>query len=152
MATKICSFCLGNDHYMRNKTIVTCPKLLVTQCNICYNFGHTTNFCKEKPKKQEKPKIVSVSVSNYSKPHSQIVKPKRNECIGIASRFAALEVKEGDTDNSSEYDCDDERENATQETKQNDYEEYDENELPPVSAIIWGKGFATKYRKEKWSD
>ena len=139
MATQICSFCLGNDHYLRNKSIVTCPKLQMTQCNICYNFGHTTNFCKEKPRQL---------VTNYSKPKPQIVKPKKNDFITVASRFAALDVKESDVDNSSDYDCDVETETNTQKNN----EDYDENEdeLPPVSAIVWGKGFATQ--KKKWSD
>ena len=147
MATKICSFCLGNDHYLRNKTVVTCPKLLVTQCNICYNFGHTTNFCKEKP---EKPKTINSSV--YAKPQSQIAKPKKNDFITVASRFAALDVKESEFDNSSDYDCDDETETKIVENEAEESPDYDEDELPPVSAIVWGKGFVTKYQTKKWSD
>ena len=152
MTTQVCSFCLGNDHFLRNKTIVTCPKLLLTQCSICYNFGHTTNFCKEKLAvsiKVEKPAAI------YSKPQSQIVKPSnKNKFLAVASRFAALEVKESDVDNSSEYDCDDETEITLQvpQEKNPEYEEYDDDELPPVSAIIWGKGFASKYEAKKWSD
>lgn len=142
---KTCSFCLGNDHYLRNQTTVTCPKLLDTQCNRCYKFGHTTNFCKENPENPEKPK--SIISSNYSKPQLQIIKPMKNDCLTVASRFAALEVKECDFDNSSDYYCDSESEINTQE---NEYSE--EDDLPPVSAIIWGKGFATNYQKKKWSD
>ena len=67
----------------------------------------------------------------------------------MASRFAALEVKECEFDNSSEYDCDSESESEIN-TQKNDYSEDDE--LPPVSAIIWGKGFASNYKKNKWSD
>ena len=52
---KTCSFCLCNDHYLRNQTTVNCPKLLDTQCNRCYKFGHTTNFCKENPENPENP-------------------------------------------------------------------------------------------------
>jgi len=148
MATKICSFCLSNDHYLRNKTIVTCPKLLVTQCNICNNFGHTTNFCREKPEKPENPeKPKLIKSSNYAKPQSQIAKSKKSDFIAIASRFGALEVKECEFDNNSDYDCDDEIETNTQE-----YCEEDDDELPPVSAIIWGKGFASNYKAKKWSD
>lgn len=152
MTTQVCSFCLGNDHYLRNKTIVTCPKLLLTQCGICYNFGHTTNFCKEKlvvSIKSEKP------TADYSKPQSQIVKSSnKNKFLAIASRFAALDVKESDVDNTSDYDCDDETENTPQVSEQRipEYEEYDDDELPPVSAIIWGKGFASNYKAKKWSD
>lgn len=105
---KNCSFCLGNDHYLRNQTAVTCPKLLDTQCNSCYKFGHTTNFCKENPDKLEKVRIFNSIHS--SKPQSLIVKPKKNNFLAVASRFAALEVKECDFDNSSEYDCDSESE------------------------------------------
>ena len=152
MATKFCSFCLSNDHYLRNKTIVTCPKLRLTQCNICYNFGHTTNFCKEKPEKpdkSEKPKTINSSV--YAKPQSQIVKPKKNDFLAIASRFGALEVKESEFDNSSDYDCDDDCDDET-ETNTQEYCEEDDDELPPVSAIVWGKGFASNYKAKKWSD
>lgn len=144
---KNCSFCLGNDHYLRNQTAVTCPKLLDTQCNSCYKFGHTTNFCKENPDKLEKVRIFNSIHS--SKPQSLIVKPKKNNFLAVASRFAALEVKECDFDNSSEYDCDSESESDIH-TQKNDYSEDDE--LPPVSAIIWGKGFASNYKNKKWSD
>lgn len=144
--TKICSFCLGNDHYLRNQTTVTCPKLLDIQCASCYKFGHTTNFCKEKP---EKPRTFNSS--NYSKPQSLIVKPKKNDFLAVASRFAALEVKECDFDNSSEYDCDSESESESVINTQ-EKEHSEDDELPPVSAIIWGKGFATNYQKKKWSD
>jgi hypothetical protein len=142
--TKNCTFCLGNDHYLRNQTAVTCPKLLDTQCNSCYKFGHTTNFCKENPEKTRK-----LNSNTYSKPQSLIVKPKKNDFLAVASRFAALEVKECDFDNSSDYDCDSESESEIN-TQKNDYSEDDE--LPPVSAIIWGKGFASNYQKNKWSD
>jgi len=147
----VCSFCSENNHSLRNKTTVTCPKLLVTQCNICYNFGHTTNFCKlklEKPTPHSvKPQIVKPQIV---KP--QIVKPQKNNFLAIAARFAALEVKELDFDNSSEYDCDDETETNIVEKKAEESPEYDEDELPPVSAIVWGKGFASKYKTKKWSD
>jgi hypothetical protein len=99
--------------------------------------------------KSEKPTAV------YSKPQSQIVKSNnKNKFLAIASRFAALDVKELEFDNSSEYDCDDETETNVQvsEEKNPEYEEYDDDELPPVSAIIWGKGFASKYKGKKWSD
>jgi hypothetical protein len=144
---KTCSFCLGNDHYLRNQIAVTCPKLLDTQCNNCYKFGHTTNFCKENPDKLEKVRIFNSIHS--SKPQSLIVKPKKNNFLAVASRFAALEVKECNFDNSSDYDSDSESEIDIN-TQKNDYSEDDE--LPPVSAIIWGKGFASNYQKKKWSD
>ena len=154
MTTMGCSFCLENDHYLRNKTIVTCPKLLATQCNICYKFGHTTTFCKEKSEKSEKPKTIYKRI-NYSTPQSQIVKSKKTDFITVASRFAALEVKEYDFDNTSEYDCDDEIEPNIEEIekiKNEESKESDDDELPPVSAIVWGKGFASKYKTTKWSD
>lgn len=39
------------SHWVRSlpdrsgKTTVTCPTLLNTECNYCYNFGHTVKFC-----------------------------------------------------------------------------------------------------------
>jgi len=164
MAIKMCSFCLERDHYVRNQTIVTCPKLLASKllaskCSHCLKFGHTLNFCKEKTRQDycaSSPKLQPKNILPNPNPN-----PKK------MSRYAILELLEVNdneletSDNELET-SDNELDKSDSELDKSDTEEEseeledidltdDSEDLPPVSAIIWGKGFACT-NKKKWSD
>lgn len=130
MANKMCSFCLERDHYVRNQTILTCPKLLSSKCSHCLKIGHTLNFCKEKNRQ----------------PKNILLTPNPNPNPKMTSRYAILDLLDVN-------DCELEKSDGEEESE--DLEDIDltddSEELPPVSAIVWGKGFACK-NKKKWSD
>ena len=136
MAIKMCSFCLERDHYVRNNTIITCPKLLANKCNHCLKFGHTTNFCKEKNRQ----------------PHCDPRSEKATSTPKATSRYAILELLEANDCELEKSDCEEEVEELENISLNDDSDDSDDSdELPPVSAIVWGKGFACK-KKKQWSD
>lgn len=112
-----------NDHNVRDSAgNTTCVYLLNTKCIKCGYFGHTSKYCKM-------PAVASAPKNNNlnTLKHIEIeINKKPKKTVNPFELLESLDDKD-DTIN------------------------LEENSLPPITDIVWGKGFVnTKYTM--WSD
>lgn len=129
---KIC-FDLGrsnfNNHNVRDSARnTTCPYLLNTKCRNCGYCGHTAKYCKMLPQlnpllKKPAPKHIEI-VKQPTKPNN------------------AFELLCMELDDDEEVNKDDEEVNKDDEVDE------EENQLPDLSKVLWGKAQG----KKSWAD
>ena len=111
-----------NDHNVRDAAgNTTCVYLLNTKCIKCGYFGHTSKYCKM-------PAVASDANNNLNNlKHIEIeISKKPKKTVNPFELLESLDDKD-ETINLKE------------------------NSLPPITEIVWGKGFVnTKYNL--WSD
>ena len=166
-----------HDHYLRvtkdPTSRISCPKLLATECLGCGKFGHTIKYCGELKWSQQQAKQAQAVANKKafmagswrqvgSSFGVQVVRTPTHPLVAIKpsvqNRYAAIDMLDEDENETGEDTCEtaqidcagDEARTWSQVVKQGvqtSGQDSDDDELPPVDQIVWGKFGATK-----WSD